>query len=328
MTTPSHGAFISFVIPLFNEADGLLTFHESLVDQLTKNDITHYEIIYCNDGSTDQTAAIIGELHAKNEAIRLLSLSRNFGKENALSAGIAAARGEAIITLDGDGQHPLELIPTFIQAWHDGAQVVIGVRTHNKGAGMVKRGGSRLFYKLFNLATGNQLEPGSTDYRLIDKTVRRAFLELPETDRMTRTLIDWLGFRRVLIPFKANPRLHGSERYSLSKLANLAANSFISSTPVPLYVFGYLGVFITLASTLSGLIIGIEQFIIGDPLGWRITGTALLAMLLLFLVGIVLMSQGIISLYISRIQSQSRRRPLYVIDYSHSLGVTERRHDT
>ncbi len=312
---------VSFVIPLYNESSGLEQFHASLVDVIEEQ-VRAYELIYCDDGSTDQTAALVHELHEHNPHIKLVRLSRNFGKESALAAGIAAAEGDAILMLDGDGQHPVAAIPKFLTAWHDGAQVVVGVRTNHRSSGL-KRAGSGLFYKLFNAMASQQLVPGSTDFRLIDREVREAFLHLHETDRITRGLIDWLGFRRELVYFKAADRHEGQPTYSSRKLVKLATDSLVSMTLMPLYIFGYLGVFITGTTFLLGVAILIEQLLLDDPWGWKFTGTAMLGILTLFLVGIVLTSQGILSLYISHIHTQSKRRPLYVIDHKASLGIKQ-----
>lgn len=311
---------LSVVIPVYNEALGLAAFHDSLMGVLCSLDEV-YEVVYADDGSSDNTAELVRAWHVGDERIKLVRLSRNFGKENALTAGIAAARGEAIITLDGDGQHPVELIPRFVKKWQEGAQVVVGVRTANKNAGWSRRLASRLFYKLFNALTGQKLLPGSTDYRLVDRAVRRAFLELKEPDRITRGLIDWLGFKRSLVHFKANARAAGAARYGRGRLLQLAANSFVSLSPAPLYLFGYLGIFITLGALGLGLAVMIEQLIAGDPWHWKFTGTAMLGILILFLVGIVLLSQGILSLYISHIHNQTKQRPLYVIDHKASVGI-------
>lgn len=308
------------VIPVYNEALGLAAFHDSLMEVLRSLD-TSYEVIYADDGSTDDTSELVRGWHVDDGRVKLVRLSRNFGKENVLTAGIAAARGEAIITLDGDGQHPVELIPQFVKKWQEGAQVVVGVRTANKNASWSRRLASRLFYKLFNALTGQKLLPGSTDYRLIDRAVQRTFLELKEPDRITRGLIDWLGFKRELVHFKANARAAGTARYGRGKLLQLAANSFVSLSPTPLYLFGYLGIFITLGALALGLAVLVEQLIAGDPWHWNFTGTAMLGILILFLVGIVLLSQGILSLYISHIHNQTRQRQLYVIDYKTSVGI-------
>jgi glycosyltransferase involved in cell wall biosynthesis len=312
---------LSAVVPLYNEGAGLTNFHALLVGALEKSVGSSYEVLYCDDGSQDDTVKVIEELRRDNLRLKLVKLSRNFGKESALAAGIALARGEAIIMIDGDGQHPAELIPDFVDAWKAGSQVVIGVRTANKNEGWFKHVGSSLFYNSFNKLTRQKMVPGSTDFRLIDGAVQRAFLQLRETDRITRGLIDWLGFDRSYIPFTANERQQGSAGYSRRKLVALATNSFVSLTSVPLHIFGYLGVFITGASLLLGTVVGVEQLLLGDPLRWRFTGTAMLSIMLLFLVGVVLLSQGMLALYISHIHNQSKQRPLYVIDYEHSAGL-------
>jgi glycosyltransferase involved in cell wall biosynthesis len=317
---------LSVVVPVYNEGVGLTAFHASLTKTLEALAKNSYEIIYCDDGSTDNTATVIRALCTTTKHVRLVKFSRNFGKESALTAGIAEARGEAIITLDGDSQHPVELLPKFVAAWEAGAQVVIGIRTDNSGEGWMKRTGSRWFYRLLNKITGQKTIPGSSDFRLIDQTVREAFLSLKETDRMTRALIDWLGFRREYVYFKANAREDGAAGYNFAKLLKLATNSFVSLSPQPLYISGYLGIFITLGAFILGLAVFIEQLLLGDPWSWNFTGTAMLGIMLLFLVGIVLMSQGILALYISHIHSQAKGRPLYIIDRAGSAGLQEKKH--
>ncbi len=318
--THTSDSLISVVIPLHNEAEGLTALHQQLKNTLDALDKT-YEIIYVDDGSTDNSNALVNDWARVDHHIRLIALSRNFGKESALAAGIAQAKGKAIIMLDSDGQHPVELIPQFIAAWQSGAQVVIGISEDKQGEGSFKRIGSRLFYKAFNRAAEQPLIPGSTDFRLIDAEVQKAFLGLEENDRITRGLIDWLGFKRTYIPFVTKERLHGTATYNRRKLIALAANSFVSLTSTPMFLFGYLGVFITVASLLLGTAIIIEQLILEDPLSWNFTGTAMLGVLIIFLVGIVLMSQGILSLYIAHIHTQSKKRPLYVINQASSAGV-------
>jgi dolichol-phosphate mannosyltransferase len=314
---------LSVVIPLYNESESLLPFNKSLVGTLQKAGQHNYEVIYCDDGSTDDTAELVNSLCVDDARIKLLELTRNFGKENTLSAGIAEASGRAIIMIDGDGQHPVELIPEFIKAWENGSQVVIGVRTDNQGEGWFKRIGSRVFHRLFNMISEDKLIVGSTDFRLIDQSVRREFLNLKETDRITRGLIDWLGFRRSYIPFKAAPRQKGSPSYDKRSLMRLATHSFVSLTPGPLYLFGYLGIFITTVALILGSSVFVEQIVMGDPLHWKFTGTAMLSILILFLVGLVLLSQGILSLYVSHIHSQSKQRPLYIVDRKRSVGIKD-----
>ena len=320
-----RGLLLSVVVPLYNEGGSLPAFHTALVSSVTEAAKDSYEIIYSDDGSTDNTEHLVKQWHTHDPRIKLVKLSRNFGKENALLAGISTARGQAIMTIDGDGQHPVGLIPEFVSSWQSGAQVVVGVRTGRSTEGWFRHLGSKLFFKFLNKLTGQTLLPHSTDFCLIDQAVQQAFLTLKEDDgRLTRSLIDWLGFRREVIYFEAGIRADGSSSYSRQQLMRLAANNFVSLSAKPLYLFGYLGVLITLGALLLGTAVLLEQVILGDPWHWKFTGTAMLGILTLFLVGIVLLSQGILSLYISHIHNQSKGRPLYVIDYSGSAGIGEK----
>lgn len=312
---------ISFVVPVYNEALGLDKFHASLIEVIKSLAGYDYEILYCNDGSSDNTYQVVKELNSKDSRVKLISLSRNFGKESALAAGIKQAKGQAIVTLDGDGQHPVELIPEFIKKWVNGSQVVVGVRQVNEGQSSSKNVTSSLFYRLFNNLSGQKIEPGSTDFRLIDAEVQAAFLELKESDRITRGLIDWLGFDRDYVYFTANARIAGTASYSTGKLIKLAIDSFVSMSSRPLFIFTYIGLFITTLSFVLGTLVMIEQVILNDPLNWNFTGTAMLGILILFGVGLLLLSQGILSIYISRIHNQSKSRPLYVINSTKSIGT-------
>lgn len=311
---------LSIVVPVYNEAASLEAFHTSLTKILKALNM-QWNVLYVDDGSTDESNHIIHRFTKKDPNVKLLSFSRNFGKENALSAGINQAEGSAILTIDGDGQHPVELIPEFIAKWQAGAKVVVGVRTNHSSSQVMKSLSSSLFYKLFNRMSRDHLIPGSTDFRLIDEQVRTAFNDLPEQDRMTRSLIDWLGFKRDYVHFTSHDRLSGTPVYSHRKLTELAMNSIISSTVLPLYLFGYLGIGITIFSFILGAVVFLEQIVLEDPLGWQFTGTAMLGILIVFLVGLVLLSQGLLSLYVSQIHREAKNRPLYVIDYERSVGV-------
>lgn len=313
---------LSVVVPVYNEADNIARMY-AVLEPVLRQESRHdsYEIIYVDDGSIDSTVQEISALRTHNENVKLLSLSRNFGKEIALAAGIRQAKGQAVIVIDGDGQHPVERIPEFIQAWKAGAQVVVGVRIANHDEGFVKRYGSRLFYALFNRISAIKMVPGSSDFRLIDHEVQQAFRKLHEPDTITRGLIDWLGYKPVYIEYAANARTAGRAGYQIKKLVRLAAHSFVSLSPVPLYTLGYAGLAITGLSFVAGLSIVIEQIMLGDPWHWDFTGTAMLSILVVFLVGLVLVSQGVMALYVSFIHTQSKRRPLYIIDQAHSYGI-------
>lgn len=316
----SESPLLSVVVPLYNEQTALAAFHGSLIEQLDKLPGINFELIYCNDGSTDYTADMVRELHAHDERVKLLSLTRNFGKEVALTAGINVATGEAVLMLDADGQHPVELIPEFVRRWQGGSKVVVGVRKSNARVGLVKRLGSKLFYGLYAKFTGMKLKPGSTDYRLIDKTVQQDFNRITQRNRITRGLIDWLGYEPDFIEFHAKERIAGDIRYSLRKLIKLAIDSAVSLSVSPLYFTAYLGAIVLPVSVLIGLSMIVDAFL-GDPLNWRATGSAYIAVLLLFLVGVLMISQGIIGLYLSHIHTEAQNRPLYVVDKEHTIDV-------
>jgi polyisoprenyl-phosphate glycosyltransferase len=315
------GKLISVVIPCFNEGLNVAPFFDSLKNVIAKDKQHSYEVIYVNDGSRDNTLSEIQDIYKANQDIKVVALSRNFGKEIATSAGIEYSTGNAIILIDGDGQHPAELLPTFIKKWEDGAQVVTGVRKSNRKEGFVKKYGSKVFYRLFNKYAGVRLVPGSTDYRLIDESVRDEFIKLTERNRITRGLIDWLGFRQDFVYFKANERMAGKASYSINKLVTLALNSFVSLSLKPLYFSVYTG-FIVLLMSLLLIIFSVGEMVVGDPLNLRITGSAYLVMLILFLIGIILISLGIIALYLSHIHTETQNRPLFVVDKKSSHGIS------
>ncbi len=276
-----------------------------------------FEIVFVDDGSTDDTTEQVMTLIKKYPYISMIEFSRNFGKEAATSAGIHFAKGDALIMIDADGQHPVEVIPVFIKRWENGKKVVVGVRKENKDEGLVKKYGSIIFYKLFNKFSGVKLVPGSTDFRLIDRQVQQEFNKLSEINRITRGLIDWMGFDKDYIEFKANPRIHGEASYTFKKLVKLALNSFVSLSFTPLFIMGYLGLIMCLASLLGGAFLVIEGLVLNDPLNLAVTGSGYLGILSIFLIGCVLISQGLMSLYISHIYQESQGRPLYIVGKSH-----------
>jgi glycosyltransferase involved in cell wall biosynthesis len=314
----SKDKLISFVVPVYNEATGLAAFHKSLMAVIRKSLRNNYEIIYCEDGSTDNTADLITAWHARNKKVKLLRLSRNFGKEIATTAGINAAAGQAIITLDADGQHPVSLIPKFLERWQKGSKVVIGIRTANKNEGIVKHLGSKVFYGFYNRLTHLSLIPGSTDYRLIDRSVQQEFQKMTERNRITRGLIDWLGYDRDYIKFKAKPRQSGKAAYSFKKLFKLAIDSVVSMSLSPLYITAYIGAVVLPLAVIAGLIM-LVNVLLGDPLGIHATASAYLVVLLVSLMGVVMLSQGIIGLYLSHIHTETQNRPLYIVDRDRSL---------
>lgn len=313
---------LSVVVPAYNEAEGIEAFHsELLMPVLKKVSGGSYEVIYVNDGSNDSTLDKLVSLAKKDKAIKVVNLSRNFGKEIATTAGIFQSTGEATVILDADGQHPPAKLQEFVDKWKAGAQVVVGVRNKQWHEGFVKSVGSKVFYQLFNSASGAELVPRSTDYRLITSDVREEFKTFTERNRITRGLIDWLGFQRDYVYFDSPERIAGQANYKVSQLVKLAMNSFISLSLKPLFFFGWVGVTITMLSLTLGIFIFIEQIILGDPLGLGFTGSALLGIFMSFLIGLVLTSQAILAAYVSHIHTQTQSRPLFVIDRSGSVNL-------
>jgi len=312
---------LSVVVPMYNESEGVDYFHYKLLLPAVKKASKKYEIIYVNDGSRDNTLELLQKIGEQDPFVKVVNLSRNFGKEIATTAGISAATGDATIIMDGDGQHPPELIEEFIRSWKDGAQVVVGIRKSNQGEGFVKRYGSKLFYKLINGLTEADVVPRSTDYRLIDAAVRTEFLRFDERNRITRGLIDWLGFKRDFIYFDSPERIAGEASYKTSQLIKLATNSFISLSLKPLFLFGWIGAGIIVLSVLFGLFTLIEQFILGDPLAIHFSGPVILGNFTAFMIGLVLVSQSMLAVYISHIHAQAQNRPLFVVDKKNSVNL-------
>lgn len=313
---------LSIVIPAVNEALGIHDFYVSLRKVLQTLPDYNYEIIIVDDGSRDTTAAEVSKLAQDDSRVRLVCLSRNFGKEIATTAGIHQAVGDATLILDADGQHPVELIPDFVHRWEAGAKVVVGIRMLNQKEGFIKRQGSKLFYSLFNHFASNKLIPGSTDFRLIDKAVQQEFTRMTEHNRIMRGLIDWLGYQRDYIEFTANARIDGEAGYSFKKLFKLAIDSVVSLSVSPLYVTAYIGAFVLPTSLMLGMFMVIDKFL-GDPLHLRMTGSAFVSVFILFLIGIMMMSQGIIGLYLSHIHAETQNRPLYIVNAEKSVQLHE-----
>jgi dolichol-phosphate mannosyltransferase len=305
---------ISIIIPVFNEEANLAWHHERITRYLAT--LPHqYEVLYVNDGSRDKSLAILKSIAAQDSNTRYISFSRNFGKEAATTAGLRACSGDAAIIIDADGQHPIELIQEFIERWQAGGQVIIGVRRGNAKAGFIKRSGSRLFYKSLDaLGGGGKSVAGATDFRLLDRRVIDEFNRLSERNRMTRGLIDWLGFRREYVSFLALKRHGGKASYNVRKLFRLAMHGLIAQSTRPLQLTGVLGIAVVVISALLFTSLVVEKYVFGDLLHLAITGTALLALFVSFLVGIVLVCQWMLALYIESIYVEAQNRPLYVVD--------------
>lgn len=306
---------LSIVIPTYNESDNINKFYSTIHQVLNLQRQFSFELIFVNDGSKDRTLDLIKSLPTENQnvKVRYLDFSKNFGKEAATTAGLQEATGQAVMMIDADLQHPVELIPEFIKKWADGAEVVVGIRTENKKVGLVKSLGSRLYYAIMNKISETGITPKATDFRLLDRKVVDEFKKLTEHNRMTRGLIDWMGYKRAYVYFKANERFAGVASYSKINLLKLALSSFVAHSLLPLKFAGYLGIVTTLLSGTLGSFMIVEKYLLGDPLGLGISPITQLATLIVFLIGIILCCLGLVALYIGLISTEVQNRPLYII---------------
>lgn len=304
---------LSIVVPVYNEERNIKPLYMALKKQFARLKEHDFELIFVDDGSTDTSQFAIQRLVKKDRRLRSIELSRNFGKEIATTAGLNEARGAAAIMLDADLQHPVELLEEFIAKWRSGAEVVVGVRKRYKKETWRKKLNSWLFYQILNSIAEVKITPRATDFRLLDRIVIDEFNRFSERNRITRGLIDWLGFRREFVYFDSPERINGKAAYSFVKLWRLATNSFVSLSLFPLRIAGWLGIMITTVAAGLGLFVLIEDKLLGDPLRLNFSGPAVLAIINMFLVGIVLISLGLIALYIANIHSEVINRPLYVI---------------
>jgi len=308
-----HAPLISLIVPALNEAGNLQWHYEGVKQYVTSRQLS-YEIIYIDDGSTDDTLNIIKKICKHDPCAHFISLSRNFGKEAGLTAGLRVAKGRTAVCIDADGQYPLETVDNFLEAWRAGAEVVIGVRNKNASEAFLQRLGSRCFYTVLKLLDSEQaVVSKSTDFRLLDRRVIDVYNELTEHNRIARNLIDWLGFRREYVTFDALGRHSGTPTYSLRKRLKLAGDGIIKHSTKPLKMIGIAGVAISFISAVAALFIAIETYILGDPLNLAVTGTGILALLLSFLIGVVLVCQGLLALYLENVYHETQNRPLFII---------------
>ncbi|MDR0887454.1 MAG: glycosyltransferase [Candidatus Nomurabacteria bacterium] len=329
---------ISFVIPVYNEASGIFDYvTRRLMPQIEKSAHEQkysFDIIFVNDGSKDKTLQELYKLSDQFKQVKIVALSRNFGKELALTAGIDQALTnsdtDAILTMDADGQQPPEYIPQFIQKLQENlskngnqTEIITGVREKYGKHGLVAKLGSKLFYWMLSLFGSKTSLTGVTDFRLMTRSIAEKFSGLTEHNRITRGLIDWLGYPQDYITYPYGNRQFGKPSQSFRKLFGLAIDSFVSLSPAPLFIFAWIGVFITVLSGFLGIFALIQQGILGDPLGLH---WSWLMLFMSFLIGLVLISQGVTALYIAQIQSEVLGRPLYLVNKSASRRITDETH--
>lgn len=301
---------ISTIVPVYNEEKNVLLMHEALKDVSAKLPQYEWEFVYINDGSRDNSWQNLQKIAADDSRVVAIDFSRNFGKELALTAGVQNCTGDAAIFLDADLQHPPTLIPEFVKKWEEGAEVVASIRKSTEKKSFIKNAGSHIFYKMMRRMGGGQITENATDFKLIDKKVIEQVCRFTEHKRMFRGLIEWLGFKTEYIEFVAPERINGVASYSFRKLVSLAINSITSFSLYPLKVIAKLGVLLTTASFLLLLFMLYQKFF-GNPVMFSALSYVIVVNTLVL--GIVLMSQGFLALYIGQIHSEVLNRPLYVV---------------
>ncbi len=299
---------ISIVIPVYNEKANIPVLAGALEKVFDDLKLT-YEIIYVDDGSSDGSPEEIGRLHQRNSRVKMISLSRNFGHQVALSAGLDYARGEAVITMDGDMQHPPELIPELVSKWKEGYDIVYTVRKDVADAKVFKKWSASLFYWLINRLTKRPVPVGSADFRLMDRCVVDTLRTFKEQSRFFRGLVSWMGFRQTGISYSAPARQAGSSGYSMGKMIGLALDGITSFSSFPLRIATYMGIIISCISFFYG----IYTLLMGLFSDKVVPGWASLMLAVLFLGGVQLLTLGILGEYIGRIYEQVKGRPLYIV---------------
>jgi glycosyltransferase involved in cell wall biosynthesis len=299
---------ISCVVPIYNE-EHLISEFVAALDK-TLQDLSYpYEIILVDDGSQDNTTQIIQGLR-KQYSLRYIRFSRNFGKEKALSAGLDMAKGDAVILIDGDFQHPLGLIKEFISQWENGHDMVYAVRTNRSNESWLKRNCAKLFYQFASKINRINIPANAGDFRLLDRKIVNALMSLPERNRFMKGLYGWVGFKEIAIPFEVQPRKGGTSQWNFYSLLDLAITGITSFTAFPLRMIALGGICISSIALLYAAWIVCSTLLFGA----QTPGWATIVTTISFFGGVQLFAIGVVGEYIGRVFDEVKNRPLYIID--------------
>ena len=299
---------LSLIIPAYNESENIIPLYEELMEELPKLDMD-WEIIFADDGSTDNSWELIESLHARDDQVKGVRLSRNFGHQYALLAGLTNAEGDVVITMDGDLQHPVKMLSELVYEWKKGSQIVHTVRIDPPSTSFFKKFTSKLYYKLFSYLSGVQIERGMADFRLIDRQVVDDILRFGEEGLFFRGIVQWVGYRSTTIKYLSQERRRGHSKYSFRKMVKLAWNGISSFSIVPLR----LGIFIGILTSLIAFAEIIYAVLIKIFTDSVVPGWASAISILSFLFGVLFILLGIVGEYIGRILIEVRQRPRYLV---------------
>jgi polyisoprenyl-phosphate glycosyltransferase len=302
-------SYCSVVVPIYNEVEVLPTLYQRLTKTM-EGVGEPYEIIFINDGSTDETGNLLLELRAQDTRVKLVSFSRNFGHQMAITAGLDYSSGNAVIVMDGDLQDPPEVIPQLIAQWRAGNDIVFAVRSARMGESAFKRVTASLFYRTLQWLTTTQIPVDAGDFRLMSRAAVEALKPIRERNRFVRGLVGWIGFRRTSITYVRDSRYAGATKYPLGRMIRFALNGVFSFSFLPLQLATYLGFAVSLISFAYLLYaVWLKLFTSQVVMGW-----ASVIVAVLFMGGVQLISLGIIGEYIGRIYEEVKQRPLYLVD--------------
>jgi len=307
MTRP-FDALLSVVVPCFNEQEVIRETHRRLTAALRRLE-ADYEILYVDDGSRDETPAILREIQAGDGHVRVVRFSRNFGHQIAVTAGMDHAGGDAVVLIDADLQDPPELLEEFLARWREGYDVAYGRRTERDGETAFKRATASAFYRVLRSLTAVDIPPDTGDFRLMDRQVVDALRRMPEQDRFVRGMVSWVGFRQTAVPYRREARFAGQSKYPLRKMLRLAADAVVSFSPLPPRLASFAGL-ATLGAGLLSLVAVAAAAILGRS---PITAGALALVAVLVVGGVQLLAVGLLGEYVSRVYRQVQGRPLYVV---------------
>ncbi len=300
---------VSVVVPCYNESDGLYQFHHRLSIALKRSSVDA-EIIYVNDGSADDTYDVIESLRSTDKRVGLIDLSRNFGKEAALTAGIDHARGEALIVIDADLQDPPECIPDMVATWRRGYDVVAMKRGDRSTDTLFKRFSAACFYRILSRLSAVHIPENVGDFRLLSRRAVDAIKEMPERNRYMKGLFAWVGFKTIEIEYKRDPRFVGDSKWPLFKLIGLALDGVTSFSIAPLRLASLTGAIVAAGALLYGTFVLAKTLLFGDP----VAGFPTLIVVVTFLGGAQLMAIGLLGEYVGRLLIESKQRPLYFVE--------------
>ncbi len=308
---------LSIVAPAYNEEKNLAAFIAAIVPVLEKIG-DPFEIVFVDDGSRDGTLGVLAAAASQDPRIKVVGLARNFGKDVALSAGLAHTRGRAVIPIDCDLQHPVELIPELVAKWRAGFDMVLGVRSKRDEEGVIRRSQSRSYYRVMRMMTSVEIPPNAGDFRLIDRKIVDVICKMPERHRFMKGIFAWPGFKVAAVEFQARPRANETRSsWSLLKLWRFALDGLFSFSTAPLKLWTYVGALAAFGAFVYLAITLVQKLVFGIA----VPGYASLLMVVLFFNGLLLISNGIQGEYIARIFEEVKGRPLYVVGETYGFDA-------